>query len=611
MNTRQHLDDMANEYGTSSWRKIRFARGWNGARGTLTPNQFVSIVISMIMGHDSPFWYFCDNLFYQMDKDHAKIDTRLIGAFFNKRKPTWVADNLANIVEEWHKVNGRPNTFGSSYNLDVDHFVKLYFIFKGNIPCCNVRNREFKYRGKTSILMANKSLKAAKWALMTSVNIDSMKLSDVYRAYRGGHKVWSILGLFKQTPSNGNNVDWELVNKVTYHGDGKFTVNGSDCDTLRALSNIKEHVLKKNNWAEKYRHPGIEGNYYFFFNRSFKWMNQHRFIPKSANLYREEPSVLLDKKLYMSANKRFSSTIENDCTIFSLFINKFFTLGNYRQFLDYMNKRGINDHDACSGLIPGWMRVEQGKMKDVGDYIMRNKDASLVNLKTVLNNWLILNEENKKMKIGDLCALIESNEYMNVHDRLLAIECKKHKVSQMQFQNIQDRVLKIKKNREQYESIPAVESECNGYRMYRLDKEDYRGLFLGEYTNCCQTIGNAGGFCAWHGFQETNGAFYVVEDKKGKIVAQSWVWRHNDEVVFDNIECLGSVDNRAETLKSLYIDVSNKMIGVLCIKRVNVGTGHDGSRFLDSLESIDNPMNPRELNLLYSDAKTQKLLASA
>lgn len=89
------------------------------------------------------------------------------------------------------------------------------------------------------------------------------------------------------------------------------------------------------------------------------------------------------------------------------------------------------------------------------------------------------------------------------------------------------------------------------YYMEKLPAGDPTGLLLGEFTNCCQHIGDAGRACAIHGFSSENGGFYVWKHKtKGEktdrdtIVAQSWAWRGNDPrtgedvLVFDSFERL-------------------------------------------------------------------------
>ncbi|TVQ84928.1 MAG: hypothetical protein EA357_01680 [Micavibrio sp.] len=90
-------------------------------------------------------------------------------------------------------------------------------------------------------------------------------------------------------------------------------------------------------------------------------------------------------------------------------------------------------------------------------------------------------------------------------------------------------------------SIDGKDFDKDGYRFYKLPDGDLRGLFLGEMTNCCQHLANAGADCTGHGFLSEHSGFYVVEEEKtGEIIAQSWAWRGKDDaLVLDSLESLG------------------------------------------------------------------------
>jgi hypothetical protein len=79
-----------------------------------------------------------------------------------------------------------------------------------------------------------------------------------------------------------------------------------------------------------------------------------------------------------------------------------------------------------------------------------------------------------------------------------------------------------------------------GAKFYRLPIGDVRGLFLGQMTDCCQSIGGVGSACAAHGYISEQGGFFVLENAKGKIVGQTWAWRgKGGEMCFDSLETLG------------------------------------------------------------------------
>jgi len=123
----------------------------------------------------------------------------------------------------------------------------------------------------------------------------------------------------------------------------------------------------------------------------------------------------------------------------------------------------------------------------------------------------------------------------------LSAICIEHNVDEEDF----NKALEISKQAPAVKNIPdiAIEGEAFGLpgaTFHRLAANDMRGLFLGEMTDCCQSIGSAGAKCAEHGFTSENGGFYVVENAKGRVVGQAWAWRGGKgELVFDSLETLG------------------------------------------------------------------------
>lgn len=89
--------------------------------------------------------------------------------------------------------------------------------------------------------------------------------------------------------------------------------------------------------------------------------------------------------------------------------------------------------------------------------------------------------------------------------------------------------------------IEGAEFGMAAAKFYRLKPDDYRGLFLGEITDCCQSVGGQGEDCAVHGYTSEQGGFYVLEKESKGIVAQTWAWRGTKgELVFDSLETLGT-----------------------------------------------------------------------
>lgn len=87
-----------------------------------------------------------------------------------------------------------------------------------------------------------------------------------------------------------------------------------------------------------------------------------------------------------------------------------------------------------------------------------------------------------------------------------------------------------------FSSIPRIENTTAKYSYEMLRLDDPLALAIGTLTDCCQELRNAAETCMEHSMVDKNGRVFVVRNEEGEIVAQSWVWRNNNVLCFDNIE---------------------------------------------------------------------------
>ncbi len=143
---------------------------------------------------------------------------------------------------------------------------------------------------------------------------------------------------------------------------------------------------------------------------------------------------------------------------------------------------------------------------------------------------------------------IESNslayENVDIGNERVAQTVKKEGYSQAYFEQLQQ--LYNEGEKREYSSIPRVEGENQGftYEMLRLD--DPLALTIGNVTDCCQVIEEQGESCMMHSVLSEDGRIFCVKDPEGRIVAQSWVWRNQKTVCFDNIEIPKRIFNQYE-----------------------------------------------------------------
>jgi len=90
--------------------------------------------------------------------------------------------------------------------------------------------------------------------------------------------------------------------------------------------------------------------------------------------------------------------------------------------------------------------------------------------------------------------------------------------------------------------IEGADFGLDGYNFRKLKDGDVKALFIGNITDCCQHIGHEKGKeSVEHAYTSNEGGIYVVEDKKGNVVAHSWAWRgQQGELVLDSLEAQGN-----------------------------------------------------------------------
>lgn len=99
---------------------------------------------------------------------------------------------------------------------------------------------------------------------------------------------------------------------------------------------------------------------------------------------------------------------------------------------------------------------------------------------------------------------------------------------------------------EYYTHVPFITLDGNdfdipGAKFYKLDDGDVRGMFLGNFVDCCQSIAGHDGAqkVVKHGYVSSYGGFYVVEKEK-EIIGAVWAWvDKTGTLVFDSLETLG------------------------------------------------------------------------
>jgi hypothetical protein len=153
----------------------------------------------------------------------------------------------------------------------------------------------------------------------------------------------------------------------------------------------------------------------------------------------------------------------------------------------------------------------------------------------------------------------------------------------------------------------------SAYTWEFLPRSAGETLFIGEETDCCQSVGGVGETCAIYSQTHPTSGVFVVRDRHNKIIAQSWVWLSADSTaVFDNVERLTSgVDNssRSAAVRSCVIDAARTLTKI-GVPRVHIGTRMSGIA-LAGFARVKRSETAAPFEYAgYSDAQTQVLAAT-
>ena len=163
----------------------------------------------------------------------------------------------------------------------------------------------------------------------------------------------------------------------------------------------------------------------------------------------------------------------------------------------------------------------------------------------------------------------------------------------------------------------------NKIRLRFLPREDTRGIFIGQYAECCQHPTSWAASCAFDGQANPNSAFMSIE-LNDEWIGAGYVWTNSEGgLCIDSIETIGnelfhSTTNK-EIFKKLLIDFSNSLgERVLTMGRGKVNFDkfeedddplQNDNRFVIKLyEGYLRDFTPGGSDEMYTDAESQRIV---
>ena len=177
------------------------------------------------------------------------------------------------------------------------------------------------------------------------------------------------------------------------------------------------------------------------------------------------------------------------------------------------------------------------------DFLLENMEEILRSdyisyMSSIQKQWAGIKalNSNRTLTLDMALAFVKSHSYQDVEvgNGKLAEVSNKARYSQQQFDTLQQ-IYNYGKQRV-FSSVPRVKGEQGEYVYEILRLDDPLAVAIGTLSDCCQELGNVAETCMEHSMVNKHGRVFVVKNQAGEIVAQSWVWRNNNVICFDNIE---------------------------------------------------------------------------
>ena len=273
--------------------------------------------------------------------------------------------------------------------------------------------------------------------------------------------------------------------------------------------------------------------------------------------------------------------------------------GQAEQWIQKNLKAGRSLHDAVYYLLP----IDDKKLATLlWDALKRNKP--IAECDTICSSWADLSSKDKEKTFEEILLLIQTKIYPSMKHYTFAAEAAKWGISKQDYPQLESRFIR---SLTQCDFHPEVKVKLGKLEGFFLKQEDPRGMFLGQYTDCCQHPKSLGRSCAYYGQKNSNSGFFVVLENE-QIIAQSWTWETPSGVCFDNVEGK-SLGNRSGSVFKVYQEAARQLLEKNNLPAVTVGVQANDLPGLDLLEQGEALSRPKDYEG-YTDAVHQKTFIS-
>ncbi|MBS1957316.1 MAG: hypothetical protein JST89_24220 [Cyanobacteria bacterium SZAS-4] len=283
----------------------------------------------------------------------------------------------------------------------------------------------------------------------------------------------------------------------------------------------------------------------------------------------------------------------------------------FQGWIDAQRTYHRTTEEAVGWILNATSWLDSATPKDRQDLVSKlskNPGAPIEELEMLARNWMQLSEAQRQQPFDDVIKTIRARTYPGAEDLNFAAEAAKWGVLPEDYAKFEERYLAAQETESPFPTDRVWES--GNLKGHFIPRSDPRAIFLGPYTNCCQHPYDVGASCAWYGLESANSGFFVVEDAKGQIVAQSWAWESDDGgLVFDNIESKG-LNDRSPAVASIYQKAANDLSNQYWEVTVGHSSGDMKEPPPEWVDAGVNKLKPPSEYSGYTDSAEQWVLAS-
>ena len=391
----------------------------------------------------------------------------------------------------------------------------------------------------TEMIRSNNTLRMLKWYEKTNkkfvpdyIVMKNLPTNDIDK-YLKSIKIWSRFAKLEEYNQLLETKDALL--KIAY----VFGVFDDDKKGINTLYNLLTEIPKK----IKKEDGNIIEEIDFFGNQYIK--NQSQTLPfdgidyiKLKNTLKEEGYQLKNENILTNLYRK------NSDNSYTLTINQ----QSYQKsckiirkiFENYTNIIRINKFDIHKIFSSFELKYDN----NFEEFLIKNLDIFLNNptylqyLPRIQKNFQEIKLTNTNRSITATLALsyVKNNTYKNIDvgNEELSRICQIAGYIQQEFDTLQQ-IYNFTRKRT-FSSIPRIEGKTEKYIYRILSLQNPKAATIGTLTNCCQEIDSTAETCMEHSLTSKDGGIFEIRDKKGQLIAQSWIWRNNETLCFDNIE---------------------------------------------------------------------------